>query len=352
MPVSFGSSNDGDCRTEHPYVRTIYHVVVRMEGLGGCDVPRGVRRVTQGDVRGRRVSDPRGLYRTWPAEQRPSAAETSRQQSGGVHGSPQSPGLAAASPRGGLAVKGSAARRNPSLPASGLRGSADGHLPWSAAARFRAVRGMHAAVVGDRNRAGRGDRSPCTDAAMAPWLPAGGSGPGPGHGRVGHRVAGLNFLVFGRLRRRTRLNELLLACALAVLALSNLFLCTVPVVAGWAPDDLTVWLAPVAMSFGALLFALAAFLPDRRLRPSGPVLVLAAGAVTAALLLTMVLVPGFTRSLPPQAVDSLARLVGRPSRIWLSSACSSRGRCCTGRPPSGPCDVSGGAVTSSSAGLP
>ena len=30
------------------------------------------------------------------------------------------------------------------------------------------------------------------------------------------------FLIFGRLRRRTYLNELLLACALAVLALSNL----------------------------------------------------------------------------------------------------------------------------------
>ena len=40
------------------------------------------------------------------------------------------------------------------------------------------------------------------------------------------------FLVFGRLRRRARLNELLLACGLAVLALSNLFLCTVPAVAG------------------------------------------------------------------------------------------------------------------------
>ena len=115
------------------------------------------------------------------------------------------------------------------------------------------------------------------------------------------------FLVFGRLRRHTRLNELLLACALAVLALSNLFLCTVPAVAGWAPDDLTVWLAPVATSFGALLFVLAAFLPDRRLRPSGPVLVVGAGAVTAALLLTTILVPGFARPLPPQAVASLAR---------------------------------------------
>ena len=107
------------------------------------------------------------------------------------------------------------------------------------------------------------------------------------------------FLVFGRLRRRTRLNELLLAGALAVLALSNLFLCTVPVVAGWEPDDLTVWLAPVAMSFGALLFVLAAFLPDRQLRPSGPLLVVGAGAVTTALLVTMILVPAFARSLPP-----------------------------------------------------
>jgi len=113
------------------------------------------------------------------------------------------------------------------------------------------------------------------------------------------------FLVFGRLRRRTRLNELLLASALAVLALSNLFLCTVPVVAGWAPDDLTVWAAPVATSFGALLFVLAAFLPDRPLRPSGPLLVVGAGVVTTALLLAMVLVPPLARSLPPQVVASL-----------------------------------------------
>jgi len=114
------------------------------------------------------------------------------------------------------------------------------------------------------------------------------------------------FLVFGRLRHRTRLNELVLAGALAVLALSNLLLCTVPVVAGWAPDDLTVWVAPVVMSFGALLFVLAAFLPDRQLRPSGPLLVVSAGAVTAALLLAMILVPALARSLPPRAVASLA----------------------------------------------
>jgi len=91
------------------------------------------------------------------------------------------------------------------------------------------------------------------------------------------------FLVFGRLRRRTYLNDLLLACALAVLALSNLLFVTVPTVAGEAPDDLTVWAAPLARSLGALLFALAAFATRHELRRGGPVLALAAMATLAAL---------------------------------------------------------------------
>jgi len=91
------------------------------------------------------------------------------------------------------------------------------------------------------------------------------------------------FLIFGRLRRRTYLNELLLACALAVLALSNLLFVTVPTVAGEAPDDLTVWAAPLARSLGALLFVLAAFATRRELRRGGPVLALAAVATLAAL---------------------------------------------------------------------
>lgn len=90
------------------------------------------------------------------------------------------------------------------------------------------------------------------------------------------------FLVFGRLRRRTYLNELLLACALAVLALSNLLFVTVPTVAGEA-HDLTVWAAPLARSLGALLFVLAAFAPRYELRRRGPVLAAAAVATLATL---------------------------------------------------------------------
>ena len=114
------------------------------------------------------------------------------------------------------------------------------------------------------------------------------------------------FMVFGRLRRRTRLNELMLACALAVLALSNLFFVTVPIVAGWAPDDLTVWAAPTARSLGAVLFILAAFVPNLRLRRSGLGLAASAAGVIIALVLTIVMVHAFARRLPPQVIASLA----------------------------------------------
>jgi signal transduction histidine kinase len=203
-------------------------------------------------------------------------------------------------------VKGSPAGRKPGSPASSQQGSAGSHLLRSAvAARYSAVRAMHAAVLVTAIVL----VAVTAGLALAPQLHL-------GYPReaadlaldTAASVIGLlaYFLIFGRLRRRTRPSELLLACAFAVLALSNLLLCTVPEVAGWAPDDLTVWVAPVAGSFGALLFVLAAFVPDRQLRLSGPLLVVGAGAVTTALLLTMVLVPEFARPLPPQVVASLA----------------------------------------------
>lgn len=113
------------------------------------------------------------------------------------------------------------------------------------------------------------------------------------------------FLVFGRLRRRTYLNELLLACALAVLALSNLLFVTVPTVAGWAPDDLTVWAAPLARSLGALLFVLAAFASRRELRRGGPVLALAAVATFAALALATMFGHTFAARWPPGDPDTI-----------------------------------------------
>ena len=114
------------------------------------------------------------------------------------------------------------------------------------------------------------------------------------------------FLVFGRLRRRTRLNELMLAWALAVFSLSNLMLVTVPIVADWAPDYLTVWAAPAARSLGAVPFVLAAFVPNRPLRRSGLVLAVSAVGVTTAVLLAALLDPALVRRLRPGVIASLA----------------------------------------------
>jgi signal transduction histidine kinase len=110
------------------------------------------------------------------------------------------------------------------------------------------------------------------------------------------------FLVSGRLRRRAALGELMLACGLALLALSNVGFVVVPTVAGWAPDGLTVWAAPVARSAGGLLFAVAAFVPDRRLRRPGPALAAGAAGVAAALLLTAVVADMSAR--PPLPVTA------------------------------------------------
>jgi signal transduction histidine kinase len=119
------------------------------------------------------------------------------------------------------------------------------------------------------------------------------------------------FLVFGRLRRRTYLNELMLASAFAVLALSDLLFVTVPTVVGWAPDDLTVWGAPLARSLGAVLFILAAFTPRHELRRAGPSIALAAFAVLGVMGLATVFVhkfaahwsPKFAATLSPEALE-------------------------------------------------
>jgi signal transduction histidine kinase len=113
------------------------------------------------------------------------------------------------------------------------------------------------------------------------------------------------FLVFGRLRRRTYLNELLLACALAVLALSNLLFVTVPTVAGEA-HNLTVWAAPLARSLGALLFVFAAFATRHELRRGGPVLALAAVATVAALGTATLFAHAFAAQWAPQDAARLS----------------------------------------------
>jgi signal transduction histidine kinase len=92
------------------------------------------------------------------------------------------------------------------------------------------------------------------------------------------------FLVFARLWRARRLNELLLTCALALLALLNLFFVTVPALAGLVLPGLVIWGALAGSSLAAALFTLAAFVPRRRLRRPGLILAGGAAGVAAAVL--------------------------------------------------------------------
>ncbi len=93
------------------------------------------------------------------------------------------------------------------------------------------------------------------------------------------------FLVFGRLVRLGRLNDLLLASALTVLALLNLYLLLMPGLAQPAPDGLLLWVLLAGRSLSAGLFALAAFASPRRLRRPGLSLAIVVGGAAAVVML-------------------------------------------------------------------
>jgi signal transduction histidine kinase len=119
-------------------------------------------------------------------------------------------------------------------------------------------------------------------------------------------------LVFGRLLRQGRFNELILACALAVFALINIFLLTVPSLLESFTNDLTVWALLVGRSLGAALFAFAAFAPRRRLRRPGLVLASWVAVGSAAVLLAAALVNVFAGHL----ARSLVATPGPDSSPW------------------------------------
>src|SRR5215472_2868634 len=102
------------------------------------------------------------------------------------------------------------------------------------------------------------------------------------------------FLVFGRLRRAGTLNELLLACALALLGLLNLLYVMTPAL---VPRELMTLVALIGSSLSAALFVLAAFAPRGKLRRPGYTSA-ATAAVALAALITAALASEVTGSAP------------------------------------------------------
>jgi len=119
------------------------------------------------------------------------------------------------------------------------------------------------------------------------------------------------FVAVGRLRRYTLLNELMLASALVVLAVSSLFFVTLTLLDLPPPSGLTAKASLAGNVLGALLMALAAFVPRRRLRLRGLALAGGAAAAAAALAFAAVFAGGLAARVPqrlaaaPQAVPGL-----------------------------------------------
>jgi signal transduction histidine kinase len=74
------------------------------------------------------------------------------------------------------------------------------------------------------------------------------------------------FLLWGRLRQRQRLDDLLLFAALGVLSVTSFFFAAVPAVMWTRPHPFSTWATLAGSALGALLLAIAAEVPRRRLR--------------------------------------------------------------------------------------
>jgi signal transduction histidine kinase len=106
------------------------------------------------------------------------------------------------------------------------------------------------------------------------------------------------FLVFGRVQRGARLDELVLACALGVLALSNLLFAAIPALVEGIPPERSVWAAITGRTVGAVLLACSPFLPRRRLAHARQATRYAVVGALGVLLVTAVLVSALSGRLP------------------------------------------------------
>jgi signal transduction histidine kinase len=99
------------------------------------------------------------------------------------------------------------------------------------------------------------------------------------------------YLVFFRFRRSARINDLLLACGLAILAACNLLYGTLPAALDKSPNRFDMWALATGHVFGTFVLALAAFAPARAIvRPRRAAWLLVVYSVLALAMLAEVLV--------------------------------------------------------------
>ncbi len=132
------------------------------------------------------------------------------------------------------------------------------------------------------------------------------------------------FLVFGRLRRHGGVNDLLLACGLALFVLVNLCLLAMSALAQSFWLDLVVWVLLIGRSLGAVLFTMAAFAPAVRLRRPGVTLALSVAAQSVFVLSAAAIFCGYAGGVARRIAAVLtadspgaAGLGGHPALLFL-----------------------------------
>ena len=137
---------------------------------------------------------------------------------------------------------------------------------------------------------------------------------------IGLLAAGL---VLARFQRSTRLRDLALFAALAVLGLSNLVLGSVPAAFGVVNTNFAAWAPLIGRVVGTVLLAVSVALPDRRVRDTGRVAVWTLLGVIAVVgtiaVVAAELAPGWSPPLQPglEAGDSGAPSFDIPAAAVL-----------------------------------
>src|SRR3954452_1701960 len=121
------------------------------------------------------------------------------------------------------------------------------------------------------------------------------------------------FILVGRFFRRRLLVDLLLAAALAVIGLSNLLFAVAPAAAGHPLSHWAAWAAASGRLGGSVIFCVAAYVPDRRVRAgrgSAVRVAVACSVLLAAIAIGVALAgPGLPLGIDP-GVEPKPRVVG------------------------------------------
>jgi signal transduction histidine kinase len=124
------------------------------------------------------------------------------------------------------------------------------------------------------------------------------------------------FLLFGRFRRARRIDELVLACGLALLASSNLVFAALPSVLALELDKVEVWGTLIATAAAAIVICAAAFCSRRPLPVSSRWPPVAVGVSFGfVLVLVLVLVSTFHDMMPMGVRGSIPAGAERPSLV-------------------------------------